>query len=94
MDKAPLSTLISDRHLKKYGVNAGLINKWFLPLMTDFCNNMNKELPPSQKIICTHKSGCGIDDNCSLDEICSTTVDGGYVCRKIRKTINIERGKS
>ena len=36
----------------------------------------------SQKITCTHKSGCGIDDDCSMDEICNDRVGGGYVCRK------------
>ena len=82
-DRAPLTTLISERHLTKYGIDANKINAWFVPLMADFCEKMNALIAvESQKITCTHKSGCGIDDDCSMDEICNDRVGGGYVCRK------------
>ena len=84
LDKAPLSSLISERHLKAYGVDANKINKWFIPLMKNFCTEMNKLLNVKQKISCTHKTGCGVDDTCTLDEVCKNSLDGGFVCREYK----------
>ena len=85
----PITSIFKEKHLAKYGVNANKINNWFLPLMNNFCVEMNKELPKNEKITCTMPSGCGIDDNCGRDELCRTAVGGGYVCGKfVKKTIS------
>ena len=83
----PLTEIISNRHLAAYGINADKINKWFVPLMRNFCVEMNKMLPKSQQITCTHKTGCGIDDDCTVDEVCRTVLSGGYVCGRENESV-------
>ena len=78
----PLTSLFKEMHLKKYGIDANKINKWFLPLMKNFCAEMNKELPKNEQITCSLPSGCGIDDTCTNDETCRNALNGGYVCGK------------
>ena len=58
-------SLIDDKGLLFNGkqIVASKIRDWFVPLYFDYCNTMG--------IVCSEqKSGCGINDQCSIDKIC------------------------
>ena len=48
--------------------------------MKRFCENVNKDLPKEKKVLCSMPSGCGIDDTCTIDQICIPKTGGDYYC--------------
>ena len=80
MTLQPIQSLFTSDILKRYSIDAAKINSWFTPRMRKFCETVNKGLPKKDQLECTTKSGCGIDDNCSVDEICVTKKGDDYFC--------------
>ena len=78
-----LNKLFTVDILKPYGIDATKINTWYDPLMKDFCKNINAQLPKDKQLMCELPKGCGIDDKCTLDEICISKVGGDYYCGEL-----------
>ena len=82
MTLQPIQSLFRPDVLERYGINAAKINAWFGPQMATFCDTVNRNLPKSEQLQCTQQRGCGIDDNCSVDEICVPKKGDDYFCGK------------
>ena len=67
-----LPNLFTKENLGRYGINDTAINYWFIERFIDICNVLNGQRPPSDQLDCTKTDGCGINDDCSLDEVCVT----------------------
>lgn len=89
MTLQPIQSLFTKDVLTKYGVDSAKINAWFTPRMKEFCKIVNKGRAKKDQLECTTKSGCGIDDNCSVDEICVTKQGGDYFCGKYVEICNL-----
>ena len=61
---SPIVNLFTDQNLKRNNiVNSAVIRRWFLPMYWNYCKIVG--------VPCNPPTGCGYDDSCPIDTICT-----------------------
>jgi len=66
-------------------VNSTAIRMWFVPLYYDYCVTMELD--------CTEPKGCGYDDQCPFDTLCTGTADEPHECSEWTQWACVTCGK-